>query len=107
MPTLLRSIRGTFWNTHNTYEDIFKYLANVKASGATYFIGSNDYGVKENPRYGDEKFQSGGYRPLNYNLPPFNFPKSILEWTETPPEIQGSLTHCIWKVADLPTEAKY
>jgi hypothetical protein len=63
---------------HNTYKDICKYLTSVKESGASLFIGSNDFGDKENPRHGQEKFQSGGYRPLNYNLPPFKFPKSIL-----------------------------
>ena len=87
---------------HNTYTTSMRYLNMVKASGATYFLGSNMLGHRITRNPSPSEMVPGGYRAINYHLPPFNFPPGIAAWLECPDK-PGTITMFeIWEVATLP-----
>mmetsp|Transcript_13927 Transcript_13927/g.27515 ORF Transcript_13927/g.27515 Transcript_13927/m.27515 type:complete len:369 (-) Transcript_13927:128-1234(-) len=89
---------------HNKYATIFKYFKELKASGATYFIGTNAAKWPKNKPLG----VLGGFRFLNFHIHPFFFPPAIVTWTE---DIynkaggkDGPFTEiAVWRVSDIPS----
>lgn len=57
---------------HLSYEDALNILRNFKASGATYLLTTTFTGRDANLDLGE-----GFWRPLNMQLPPFNFPQPL------------------------------
>jgi hypothetical protein len=53
---------------HLSHRDALQVLANFKRSGARYLLTTTFPGTKKN-----EDIVTGGWRPLNLELPPFNF----------------------------------
>lgn len=88
---------------HNTYTLSMRYINMVKASGATYFLGTNMLGhrITKNPNAAE--MVPGGYRPINYYLPPFSFPPGIMSWLESPKSLGTTTMFEVWEVATLPT----
>jgi len=79
---------------HLSNQDIFRVLKNVKDSTATYFISTNIDIESENL----DTF-TGGYRPLNLQKPPFNFPQPIDVIHDH--GVSEDRYLCLWKVGDL------
>lgn len=57
---------------HFSYSDIFKALANIKNSGSTFFLTTT---FTERTR--NDNIPTGAWRPINFQLAPFNFPPPI------------------------------
>ena len=57
---------------HFSFEDIFKVLGQLKKSDIKYFMTTT---FPQEPKNKD--IVTGGWRPLNFNKPPFNFPKPV------------------------------
>jgi hypothetical protein len=55
---------------HLSYKDIFKALENFKKSGSRYLLTTTFPNLDFN-----KNIQPGRWRPLNLELPPFNFPR--------------------------------
>ena len=75
-------------------------LESVKLSGAKYFFTSTYLSCKKN-----EEIHVGGFRPVNFQLKPFNFPdplKIISDPCVTEKKILDDKTIGIWKIEDLP-----
>jgi hypothetical protein len=54
---------------HFSNKDIFRALKNIKSSGSTYLLTTTFVGRERN-----EDIPTGAWRPVNLQLPPFNFP---------------------------------
>lgn len=92
--------------SHLKYDDIKKFIANVKRSKARYLIITTYPDCSTNKDFTPSELLSlWRYRPLNLQQAPFNFPDPIgliMENNEgflsgTPPKALG-----IWFVSDLP-----
>lgn len=57
---------------HLSYSDIFRILKNFKASGASYLLMTTFTNRSHNVDLGD-----GFWRPLNFQVEPFNFPSPL------------------------------
>ncbi len=57
---------------HFSFTDISSALDSIKKSGSTYFLTTTFRGRDEN-----EDIDTGQWRPLNLQQPPFNFPEPI------------------------------
>jgi len=91
---------------HLSYNDIKAAIKNFKASGARYLITSTYPGRAENS---DLNLAQGlnlwRYRPLNFELPPFSFPKPLLIINEGNTESGGGIRDKslgVWLIQDLP-----
>jgi hypothetical protein len=62
---------------HLSYEHIRVAVANFKASGSAFLLTTTQETVWENT-----DTETGGWRPLNLRLPPFNFPEPLRLITE-------------------------
>ncbi len=60
---------------HIKYKDIFRILKNFKKNTAKYLLVSTYANTTYNV---DRNKINNGYRPINLELPPFNFPKPLL-----------------------------
>ncbi len=82
---------------HLTYEQIFAVLRNFKQSGSKYILMTTGVTTKVNNDSG-----VGGWRPLNFELPPFNFPKPLLLIQEDTPFAWEQGKHLgLWLLEDL------
>jgi hypothetical protein len=74
---------------HLTYDDIRLTINNMKRSGSTYLLASNDFTWPENVEVRNE---GNGHRPVDICKPPLNYPAPI--WS----------THYmgLWRLSDLP-----
>jgi hypothetical protein len=82
---------------HLSFADIAKAVANVKASGATWWLTTTFPGCTQN-----RDIFTGDWRKVNLQLPPFNFPppeRLISEQCTQPHGEDKSLG--LWRVADL------
>ena len=92
---------------HNSYDTIFSYLHALRLSGAMYFIGTTATSdlVQKNPA--PQQMTPGGYHPINFHLPPFNFPHGIFQWleqTERRRTIYRDVNYLeTWPVESIPT----
>lgn len=84
---------------HLSFADALKIIANFKRSGATYLLTTTFTQRKLN-----EDLGSGFWRPLNKQLPPFNFPPPRLLINERCTEGNDMFTDkCLglWKLEDI------
>jgi len=75
-------------------------LRSIKLSGAKYFFTSTYISCKEN-----KEIHVGGFRPVNFQIKPFNFPqpvKIISDVCVTENEILEDKSIGIWRIKDLP-----
>ncbi|MDW7692730.1 class I SAM-dependent methyltransferase [Flammeovirgaceae bacterium SG7u.111] len=84
---------------HLSFADIHKALANIKRSELTYLLITT---FPEQPFNKD--IVTGGWRPLNFELAPFHFPKPLALINEKCTELGDTFRDKslgLWKVADL------
>lgn len=87
---------------HLKNEDVLKALANFRASGSTWLLTTTFPDAAENPNLK----KTGGWRPINLQLPPFNLPapdRLIAEHREngepeSPKPIENSKSMGLWKL---------
>jgi hypothetical protein len=89
---------------HLSFADIAKVVANLRRSGSTYLLTTTFPGKQWNI-----DIATGGFRPVNLERPPFNFPaplRTIAEdpWVDHTPTHSEDFTRCLglWRIADLP-----
>jgi SAM-dependent methyltransferase len=83
---------------------IAKALTNIKASQSTYLLTTTF-----SDRKGNEDIKTGGWRPLNFQAPPFNFPAPILLMREGCSEAGGAYKDKslgLWRVDDIPEPSR-
>jgi len=84
---------------HLSYDEIQETIANFKKSGATYLLATS-YPIKENKR----DIRSGGFRPVNLQIAPFNLPEPIMAFDElsAEPEMKSARKRmCVWQLDDI------
>lgn len=83
---------------HLTYEQIFRVIQNFKKSGSTYLLATT--GITTTQNHDIQK--AGGWRKLNLELPPFNFPKPLALIEEDVPFAGEHGKHLgLWLLEDL------
>jgi len=83
---------------HFSYQHIFRALKNIKSSGSSYFLTTTFVGRKRN-----ENIPTGAWRPINLQLPPFNFPTPIkLIDEKCPLEKYRDKNLGLWRRDDIP-----
>jgi hypothetical protein len=86
--------------SHFSYEDAFKALRNFKTSGSRYLL-TTTYTQREI----NVDIATGGWRPLDLQLQPFNFPAPLAVLIENCSEGNGALADKslgLWDLAELP-----
>jgi hypothetical protein len=84
---------------HFSLSDIYKALENIKKSGSTYIMTTTFPDEEENA-----DIVTGGWRPLNFEKAPFNFPKPNLIVNENCTEMDGDFRDKslgVWEIKDL------
>ncbi|WKN33530.1 class I SAM-dependent methyltransferase [Porifericola rhodea] len=84
---------------HFSIADVYKAIANIKKSGAQYLMSTHFTQEDEN-----KDIVTGGWRPLNFCLHPFNFPKPLALLNENCSEMEGAFQDkcmAVWRVAEL------
>ena len=84
---------------HLSFEHIFQAISNLKKNGNTYLLTTT---FPEEAQNSD--IITGGWRPLNFEKPPFNFPKPIELINENCTEMNGAFTDKslgLWRISDL------
>lgn len=86
---------------HLSNSDILRAIANFKRSGALYLLTTTFTRVETN-----KNLVSGrGWRPINLEMPPFNFPEPLKIIDENCTEGDGIYSDkslALWKVSSLP-----
>jgi hypothetical protein len=85
---------------HLDNKSIWKTIKNLKKSGSTYLLTTNFPVIIHSTL--NNNIKTGGWRPLNFQLKPFNFPEPIgviVENCTEEPWIDKSL--CLWKIENL------
>ncbi|WPP53263.1 class I SAM-dependent methyltransferase [Catalinimonas niigatensis] len=84
---------------HLSFKDILSAMDNIKSSGATYLMTT---------QFPEENFNkdivTGGWRPLNLCLPPFNFPKPDQTLNENCSEMDGAFrdkSMALWRISNI------
>jgi len=80
---------------HLSFDNIFKAILNFKKSGAKYLLVSTHFKIEKNKDIND-----GEYRPLNLQLPPFNFPNPIVVICESYFQEAGK-SLALWKLSRI------
>lgn len=84
---------------HMSFSDCLAALANFKASGAKYLLMTTFLWGEEN-----EDILTGEWRPINFELPPFNLPRPLKLINEHCTEGGGRYADKslgLWKLADI------
>lgn len=87
---------------HHPYQNIFKIVNNIRASKASYFIGTWQPWAGIN----NDIDAPGGYRALDFTKAPFNFPFPRLAWMENEDNSSRAAPEpfmALWSSRDLPT----
>lgn len=79
---------------HLSFKHTRDALANFKRSGSTFLLATTHTTVRENT-----DIESGGWRSVNLQLPPYHFPEPLRLVVESP-ELGKSLG--LWRLEDLP-----
>lgn len=91
---------------HLTNAEIKAAVKNIKKSGATFLITSTYPERSENQDLTMSQLSHlWRYRPINFQLAPFNFPAPLVLINEGNTESNGSISDKslgLWRVADLP-----
>jgi hypothetical protein len=85
---------------HLSYVDASSALRNIRSSGATYLLTTTFTGRDRN-----HDITTGTWRPINLELPPFDFPAPMRLVDEGCTEADGQFADKqlgLWRVADLP-----
>jgi hypothetical protein len=84
---------------HFSFENIRKALNRIKNSGATYLLATTFTGPRTN-----QDIQTGCWRKVNLQAPPFNFPEPIELINEkcTEGSAYADKSLGLWRVADIP-----
>ena len=85
---------------HLSYQNIGRALKNVKRSGTNWLLMTNFLRIETNREIAD-----GDWRPLNFELAPFGFPKPERTIVEGCVECDGAFDDkalCLWPIADIP-----
>jgi hypothetical protein len=85
---------------HLGESDLRRALENIRRSGIAYLLTTTFPGRKGNP-----DIATGGWRPLNLQAPPFDFPAPLFMLEEGCTEDEGAYADKslgLWRVADLP-----
>lgn len=84
---------------HLSFKDILSAMDNIKSSGAAYLMTTH---------FPEENFNkdivTGGWRPLNLCLPPFNFPQPDHMLNENCSEMDGAFrdkSMALWRIKDI------
>ena len=82
---------------HFSYADIWRAMTNIVASNVTYALLTNFPDTKAN-----HDILTGEWRPLNLELPPFEFPTPLERLEENPPgdKFQDKSLG-LWRIAEL------
>ena len=81
---------------HFSIGDIHRALDNIRTSGSRYLMTTTFTGQTEN-----RDIPTGGWRPLNFQLPPFNFPEPVMLLNEKCTEwdgLFGDKSLGVWRV---------
>ncbi|MBM2829554.1 MAG: hypothetical protein HW411_344 [Gammaproteobacteria bacterium] len=83
---------------HFSYQHIQRALRNIKSSRCEYLLTTTFTGRESN-----EEIPTGAWRPINLQIPPFNFPEPIRLIDEECP-MDGYRDKCLglWKKSDIP-----
>jgi hypothetical protein len=85
---------------HLSEQNVFAAIANFKQSGSRFVLTTTFYALAENPG-GD----TGGWRPINLQRPPFSFPQPMVLIPERSFDPAGSHTDKslgLWELSSLP-----
>lgn len=84
---------------HFSYKHIFSSLENIKASNSKYLLATTFTEVKRN-----DDIPTGLWRPLNLQLPPFNFPEPMELMNENWPTEDFQDKHLgLWRIEEIPS----
>jgi len=84
---------------HFSFKDVFKAIAKIKASKSKYLMTTTFPDQEIN-----KDIQTGGWRPLNLEQPPFNFRKPRYLLNEKCTEMSGTFADkslALWKLSDI------
>lgn len=84
---------------HFSFADIDAALANFRRSGSRYLLATSFDQLQQNV-----DIRTGGWRPLNLERAPFDFPTPLAAIDDVPAGATGLSTSkrlCLWKLADL------
>lgn len=87
---------------HLSFDDIFKTIKNIKSSGSKYLLTTTFTARLSNNNIGRVGYD---WRPLNFQIAPFNFPQPILIMNEQCSEgnnLFNDKSLGFWLVDDLP-----
>lgn len=85
---------------HFSFTDIAAALANFKCTGSTYLLTTS---FIQHPINSD--IQTGGWRQLNFQIPPFSFPDPLFlidEQCHHSGGIYSDKRIALWKLSDIP-----
>jgi hypothetical protein len=83
---------------HFSFQHIFRALKNIKESGSAYLLTTTFV-----ERDANDNILTGAWRPINLQLPPFNFPEPIQLVDEQCPVVgQSDKRLGLWKIQNLP-----
>ena len=85
---------------HLSYKDIFAAIQNFKKSKSTYLLSTTFVSRMKN-----RNIFTGGWRPINLQHPPFNFPQAVRVINEHCTEADGRMADKslgLWKIEDIP-----
>jgi SAM-dependent methyltransferase len=85
---------------HFSFRDIRRTIRNMKRSNSNYLLTTTFTARDQNT-----DIATGEWRPLNLQLPPFNFPEPIVLINENCSEVEGRYPDKslgLWRIADIP-----
>jgi SAM-dependent methyltransferase len=80
---------------HLSFADIWALIRNMRRSGVSTLIATNDAVTEFNA-----DIQSGDFRLINLTKPPFSFPRSELCIPDD--EVSAGRVLAVWRLSDLP-----
>ncbi len=86
---------------HLSHSDIFTAIGNLRRTGAGYLIATTFLGDRSNP-----DIDTGDWRPLNMERPPFSFPPALALVDERCHHTGGIYADkrlALWRFQDLPS----
>ncbi|MBL6991127.1 MAG: class I SAM-dependent methyltransferase [Bacteriovoracaceae bacterium] len=89
---------------HFCYESVSCAISNLKNSGSKYLVTTTFTSLSSNV-----DIEDGDWRPINLEMPPFNFKKPINLINEKCTEVDGAYSDKslgIWEISSLPDEMK-
>jgi len=89
---------------HFSFADIDAALANFKRGGSRYLLATSFLDLQQN-----EDIRTGGWRPLNLERAPFDFPPPIVAIDDVPAGAEGvgkSKRLCLWNLAEYTPHSK-